>query len=581
MAPKRAAGKRLTKADQAAQRTRDLKAAELKKDKELKASEGKEAKKREALSLKDAADKKALAAAQALVSRLQGKRSAPDDDVSEGDGALGSLGASGRSDTTPFEVLCGAANYEAALAFTAGGTSATVIGGQAQPTDEAVWLVEALCKVLDEEEVTLTAVGSHVCKFSVPGRIVPQVFVVSAVPSYSPEFVHMLEAVVKECEAVHALPRGASAKRAVRVLQLVLMACIEKRAAYGRVSGGGGGSGGGKGDGVEGGEEMEGVTGFLAALQQHGGQRKETFTTEKFNESVMKLKAYGFPVDKSDVPEFKRMAKAGVSLLVRKGGIGKPELPTEHELQPVNQAGRYDMYGNLVERETRQVVVGEAGMVTQEDLVRTIGKGGRTLYVACHGHVLYWMMVQMHSVLIPNLCPSYKVTSTGLFVCPYYLTKFLNLMRRVVGQGKVDVATFDEQMAPLLVEVQDRVNSPEEGEIPWSGDDALKYLCEQLPKNLNLARARVSGSVPREKPSLEKPTPKKNKVAIGKEAVGGRAAQKKCATCAGNASHASGRCFKCRLASGELAARGGGAGGGGAGVGGAANVAAGAGPGGG
>ena len=85
-------GKRLTKAEQEAQKKRELKTAELKKDKELKATEGKEAKKREALKRQEAADDKALAAAQALVSRLQGERGAPDDDIPEGDGALGTTG---------------------------------------------------------------------------------------------------------------------------------------------------------------------------------------------------------------------------------------------------------------------------------------------------------------------------------------------------------------------------------------------------------------------------------------------------------------------------------------------------------
>ena len=64
-------GKRLTKAEQEAQKKRELEKAELKKDKELKATEGKEAKKREALKRKEEADDKALAAAQALVSKLQ------------------------------------------------------------------------------------------------------------------------------------------------------------------------------------------------------------------------------------------------------------------------------------------------------------------------------------------------------------------------------------------------------------------------------------------------------------------------------------------------------------------------------
>ena len=106
-----------------------------------------------------------------------------------------------------------------------------------------------MCKVLDEEEVTLADVGNHLCKFTVPGKVVPQVFVVASVPTFAQEFVHMLEALVKECEAVHALPSGASAKRAVKVLQLVLVASSEKRAACGRVNGSGGGLGGGRGKG--------------------------------------------------------------------------------------------------------------------------------------------------------------------------------------------------------------------------------------------------------------------------------------------------------------------------------------------
>jgi len=45
--------------------------------------------------------------------------------------------------------------------------------------------------------------------------------------------------------------------------------------------------------------------------------------------------------------------------------------------------------------------------------------------------------------------------------------------------------------ALLLLEVQAFVNSPEEGKVPWSGDEVLRHFCAQVE-----GRARTQGRAP-------------------------------------------------------------------------------------
>jgi len=117
----------------------------------------------------------------------------------------------------------------------------------------------------------------------------------------------------------------------------------------------------------------------------------------------------------------------------------------------------------------------------------------------------------------------------------------------------------------MLLKVQALVNSPEEGEAPWSGDEALRHFCAQVARDVRVRM--IEPQAPQVRAAEDGfgggPSPKKK---AKKEYVSGggwhqqrnvqplvgggvarepRPGQQKCSTCAKNCSHASGRCSRC------------------------------------
>jgi hypothetical protein len=133
----------------------------------------------------------------------------------------------------------------------------------------------------------------------------------------------------------------------------------------------------------------------------------------------------------------------------------------------------------------------------------------------------------------------------------------LSRTSKLLGGGSVTGPGLDNVMRPLLREAQENVNQKH-----ISGDQALGYLLEELPKRLATlaasksdleARMKIRG--PRsegQEGDINKPR-KKSKKEITKVLSANRPEQTKCRTCPGNTGHESGRCYKCRLKDRQVA----------------------------
>ena len=176
---------------------------------------------------------------------------------------------------------------------------------------------------------------------------------------------------------------------------------------------------------------------------------------------------------------------------------------------------------------------------------------GRSLYVVAHGYIMYFTMVMSVSLLNDRASLHADLESAcierGVFLHPYYVIQFANLMRRVVGRSMISAKGLDDILSQLLIYTQECVNNPGSQEAVWSGDSALRYICNKVVENVALVTAR--NHVEADEECDERSEPKK-KAKVGGN--GGRTVapktNKKCQTCSGFASHESGRCSRCRQA---------------------------------
>lgn len=235
-----------------------------------------------------------------------------------------------------------------------------------------------------------------------------------------------------------------------------------------------------------------------------------------------------------------------------KASVKAMQLPVESSLQPESLIACQNDAGDFAEDESHEVYFDEdTGKQVARPLRAKPSKGPKTAWQVARGHLLYWHMILALQHLIEEIPAGYVVREPGVFLHPYFVGQLQQQLAPLVGGGSVTGPGLDNVLRPLLREAQERVNHRFS-----SGDEALTYILQELPKRMATLAATKSDHEARMKaggPSRERPDGDagKSRKKPKKELADGsnkRAlpAQTKCKTCAGNAGHVSGRCWKCR-----------------------------------
>ena len=114
-------------------------------------------------------------------------------------------------------------------------------------------------------------------------------------------------------------------------------------------------------------------------------------------------------------------------------------------------------------------------------------KGPKTAWQVARGQLLYWHMILTLQHLIEKIPEGYETRAPGVFLHPYYVGQFQLRLAPLVGGGSVTGPGLDNVMRPLLREAQENVNQKH-----ISGDQALGYLMEELPRRLATLAASKS-----------------------------------------------------------------------------------------
>ena len=113
----------------------------------------------------------------------------------------------------------------------------------------------------------------------------------------------------------------------------------------------------------------------------------------------------------------------------------------------------------------------------------------RTLFEVFEGYCTYFLTILLVSTQITDLDPSYRVLVKGMFISPFSIGVLYNMARHLVGMNACTGREFEAVAAPLLLEVKALVNSPEEVEAPWSGDEALRHFARRWRGTCAYARS--------------------------------------------------------------------------------------------
>ena len=97
----------------------------------------------------------------------------------------------------------------------------------------------------------------------------------------------------------------------------------------------------------------------------------------------------------------------------------------------------------------------------------------------------------MLATQITKLADNYRGPTRDMFLHPYYLQKFMNTMAYVVGTSGLNGDALDSILNQQLLAVQSKVN--DDTDHPWTGDQCLKHMCEELPKQIAIARSLMLG----------------------------------------------------------------------------------------
>ena len=112
-------------------------------------------------------------------------------------------------------------------------------------------------------------------------------------------------------------------------------------------------------------------------------------------------------------------------------------------MQPGMLKAIVDQRTGLHNRDVSQRVGLEGGRLSVVDVEEVVPKKGRSAYEVCHGYTMYWVMVAVLSTQITNLSQNYRGPSAGKFLHPYYVHKFMNAMRHIVGASGLSGDALD------------------------------------------------------------------------------------------------------------------------------------------
>lgn len=378
-----------------------------------------------------------------------------------------------------------------------------------EPTSLAGWLMLALCKFF-ASKVTIQRIRGMKVNFEMPDKS-KRVMFASFVKIDSSEYVPMVEHLAAQLVALEALPAGETSLGAEQTLTDFL-------------------------DHYSGGSTPIAKLGKRKVEEDEKSTKpSREYTCADFVEASRLLRELNYPVEKGDMCKYSEMTKARDAMLAKSQGVATPLLPYLPQTQPAALHCCVTEGGEIAEDAMRHWKI-DAGQLVQDEAVVS-KKKDRSVHEVAHGYIMYWHIVLVYSAQIEGLGPQYATRVPGWFLSPLALVKFCNLLRRTVGGRSPPTASqLDGLLAPMLRYVQEMVN--EALGKPWSGDEALEYMCARLVEGLNLQRAMMrTGANPGGDGNKGKQnTPKK---------VGN--APKACIKCAtGKTNHHSGICLVCK-----------------------------------
>ena len=225
----------------------------------------------------------------------------------------------------------------------------------------------------------------------------------------------------------------------------------------------------------------------MAASLRGGVVPTPKYEAAEFSSAQQHMRMHGFCLDAKDCPRLSQVALAKKSVLAMDGLMNVPLLPMESQVQPGMLKAIVDQRTGLHNRDVSQRVGLEGGRLSVVDVEEVVPRKGRSAYEVCHGYTMYWVMVAVLSTQITNLSPNYRGPSAGKFLHPYYVHKFMNVMRHIVGASGLSGDALDAILGQLLQNVQARCN--EDTDRPWTGDECVSHMCDEVPKQVALARS--------------------------------------------------------------------------------------------
>ena len=346
------------------------------------------------------------------------------------------------------------------------------------------WLAEALYKMHGGKEVTKALLTRTRITFKGAAGVEKTMYV-TRVPESSEDYCDLITAAGKALQSHQPLPLEMTAYDAEAALDDVLTALRAREAgpmatqAPASVA-------------IDLREALESVaTGLKSATVP-----AVKFGVADFGEAQKQLRFLGHPLCRRNCPKFSQVGDAKKSVLAKDGEMNVPLLPVDAHLQPGMLKPVVDQRTGQHNRDMPQRVGIEDGRLSVVEVEEIAPKKGRSAYEVCHGYTMYWVMVAVLSTQITRLADNYLCLTTSMFLHPYYLQKFMNTMAHVVGTSGLNGDALDAILNQQLLTVQSKVN--DDTDHPWAGDQCLEFMCEELPKQIAMARSlMLGGGAPR------------------------------------------------------------------------------------
>lgn len=239
------------------------------------------------------------------------------------------------------------------------------------------------------------------------------------------------------------------------------------------------------------GMELKAVLESVATGLKGGTVPAVKFGSADFSEAQKAMRLLGHPLCRLSCPKYTQVGDAKRSVLAKDGETNVPLLPVEAHLQPGMLKPMVDQRTGQHTRDTAQRVGIEDGRLSVVEVEETAPKKGRSAYEVCHGYTMYWVMVAMLATQITKLADNYHGPTRNTFLHPYYLQKFMNTMAYIVGTSGLNGDALDAILNQQLLSVQAKVN--DDTDHPWTGDQCLEHMCEEVPRQIAMARSLMLG----------------------------------------------------------------------------------------